>query len=165
MRACVCVHAQIIVDVPAARQLRDSPRSLQVEICHSHDDAHKFALVVVLAHVRNLFAAAVRTDDSHVDQGSSDTSSSVSSLPSSFSLTLPVPRPSPLIPPSPPPPSFSCSLPAPHSILPPTPPSSQVTRQHNEDCRKLLRLMGVPVIEVKATAHRMAWNCSPYCGR
>ena len=24
----------------------------------------------------------------------------------------------------------------------------QVTKQHNEDCKKLLRLMGVPVIEV-----------------
>lgn len=26
--------------------------------------------------------------------------------------------------------------------------SLQVTKQHNEDCRKLLRLMGVPVVEV-----------------
>jgi flap endonuclease-1 len=24
----------------------------------------------------------------------------------------------------------------------------KVTKQHNEDCRKLLRLMGVPVVEV-----------------
>lgn len=28
----------------------------------------------------------------------------------------------------------------------------QVTKQHNEDCRKLLRLMGVPVVEVRVTS-------------
>lgn len=29
---------------------------------------------------------------------------------------------------------------------------AQVTKKHNEDCRKLLRMMGVPVIEVRTNA-------------
>jgi hypothetical protein len=28
----------------------------------------------------------------------------------------------------------------------------QVTRQHNDDCKKLLRLMGVPVVEVNSVS-------------
>ena len=35
----------------------------------------------------------------------------------------------------------------------------RVTQQHNEECRRLLRLMGVPVIEVRMA--RLGSSCRP----
>lgn len=29
----------------------------------------------------------------------------------------------------------------------------RVTREHNEDCRRLLRLMGVPIVDVRPCTH------------